>query len=474
MVLIWGVFSVRNLVALDPDFGWHLRTGEWIWQNQAIPKTDLFSYTMPDYSLSYPGWLAEVIIYRLYQKVGYLGLSVFFGLAGMLIFLILIPANSVNFALVPVILLAKALLGYISIRPATLSFLLAAIFFGILRKSLNKPRLLLILPAIFLLWANLHGGFFIGLAILTLSILIELFLIVRGKKKPSLYLKLAFCSLFFSLLATSINPYGWRIYQEVFLTLFSQELHFQISEWLPYANFDLSMFIYTGVLVSFGILQQRGLSLFEKITSGLLLLGGLSSRRLIGYFFIFTLPIFTSLTREFYFQVYRLRNFKKLWRKRRFFSVAFCLFVCFSFWSGFKDLKKMREERYYPERAIEFIRQQNLSSNLFSSYNWGGYLIWKLPEKKVFVDGRMAIWKQNGYSAFKESGQILTGVKDYRPVFDRYSIEAVLLPVEKESNRRSKEALFSLNRQLAQDGWQLVYEDGIAQVFVWPGKERNY
>jgi hypothetical protein len=31
----------------DTDFFWHLKTGEWIWQHQALPTADPFAYPTP-------------------------------------------------------------------------------------------------------------------------------------------------------------------------------------------------------------------------------------------------------------------------------------------------------------------------------------------------------------------------------------------------------------------------------------------
>src|SRR5262249_7647778 len=41
----------------------------------------------------------------------------------------------------------------------------------------------------------------------------------------------------------------------------------------------------------------------------------------------------------------------------------------------------------YPTAAVAYLHSHTPQENIFSTYDWGGYLIWQLPQKKVFIDG---------------------------------------------------------------------------------------
>src|SRR3990170_1581174 len=71
-VVIGSVFWARGVIFLDPDFGWHLKTGELILR-EGIPKSDPFSYTMPSYPFVDQTWLIDVVMARLYPAIGVFG-----------------------------------------------------------------------------------------------------------------------------------------------------------------------------------------------------------------------------------------------------------------------------------------------------------------------------------------------------------------------------------------------------------------
>src|SRR3989344_6271831 len=63
--------------SLDPDFGWHIRTGELILE-RGVPYQDWYSYTMPDFAWIDHEWLMDVIMYKIYSFSGLYSLLFFF------------------------------------------------------------------------------------------------------------------------------------------------------------------------------------------------------------------------------------------------------------------------------------------------------------------------------------------------------------------------------------------------------------
>ncbi|MFN8003973.1 MAG: hypothetical protein U0X75_23505, partial [Acidobacteriota bacterium] len=50
----------------DSDAGWHIRTGELIWQTHAVPRTDPFSHTMFGREWFAWEWLTDVLLAKLH------------------------------------------------------------------------------------------------------------------------------------------------------------------------------------------------------------------------------------------------------------------------------------------------------------------------------------------------------------------------------------------------------------------------
>src|SRR3989344_9636631 len=64
---------------------------------------------------------------------------------------------------------------------------------------------------------------------------------------------------------------------------------------------------------------------------------------------------------------------------------------------------------------------------MFNDYGWGGYMIWKLPERKVFIDGRMPSWRQNGQFVFGDYFNIMQTQKGFEKILNTYDVQLVLI-----------------------------------------------
>ena len=115
----------------------------------------------------------------------------------------------------------------------------------------------------------------------------------------------------------------------------------------------------------------------------------------------------------------------------------------------------------YPYEAVIYLKENNMLGNTLNFYGWGGYLVWYLPESKVFIDGRMPSWRENGYSVFEDYVSIAldknkeTGLlSDY---ITQYSIKYALLPWDS-----------TFVDDLLKLGWEVAYTDNIAVILKSP------
>jgi hypothetical protein len=149
-----------------------------------------------------------------------------------------------------------------------------------------------------------------------------------------------------------------------------------------------------------------------------------------------------------------------------------------------------REGIFYPKDAVHFLKSNQVEGEIFAEYGWGGYLIWKLPEKRVFIDGRMAIWHTPNPegsdlpNAFDSYLKIVKGEIDYQDIFDRYNIHVVLWPktqtnsdiftnIQNKVNRllttlQIKKDDYSFLETLENDGWIKIYEDNVSIIYKKP------
>jgi len=502
--------------SLDPDFGWHLRTGKSILE-EGVPYKDWYSYTMPDFPWIDHEWLMDVLIYKIYSSFGFYFLLLVFIILYTLSFFFVGEYHRDFWGFVlPVALGYLATVGFLGIRPQLLTILFIAIVWKITNEFLNYSSGLIypvrnivsngvyILPVLFLVWVNLHGGFFGGFFILFIFLILEIFKKLKIHQKiktfkflDNFYLKeqpfskilILGSVIFFSFLATMANPYGLRIYEEVFRTAGDNFLRFHIQEWLPlfFLDFKPLIYIYIGFFTGFLIISYREIEFNSVVFALIFLILSLSGARYFLIFIIITIPIFQKM----FYSLKGKINIKETYRLTTglgksmaalFFAVLLLMFS-YSIYGFSKDALNI--QNYYPEKSLSFLKTLPLSENLFNYYGWGGYLIWKLPERKYFIDGRMPSWRQNGQFVFGDYIDIMKAKEGFEKILEKYNVNLVLIQkikeetksVQKNTNAKSflknrpwlSRALgVSENKNLYNElinlNWKIIYRDEVAVI----------
>lgn len=505
LIILW----VKAVVFLDPDFGWRIRTGFNILKN-GIPRTDLYSYTMPSFPWVDHAWLTDVIVALGYRTSGIIGLAFIFSvlaLGAIFISSSISPPNKdfrgfrlyifkkkIDISLfgIPTFLLTLAIvLPFFGVRAQVITWLFTAVLWSVLLSQRLLKRFGFLIPPFFILWANLHGGFAGGLLILYLFFFIRF---VRNRKIDLTHLSI----IAVSTIGTFINPYGGGVFREVWSSISDNSLRWEIVEWQPtFVSFDaptLSLMVLSSML----IYNYKTKLKSEEITVFLILLvQAVLSVRNVPIWAIVAAPITSKSINLFYGEVTREKNEKekniKIERFRKvYIGLGLCslCILCFEAIFAFRGAISLSENNFYPVKAIAYLKRSVRDGNVFSDYGWGGYLIWKYPEKKVFIDGRMPSWKweankvnESNY-AMKDYLDITQGKEDYSGYFQKYNIDIVLLPanrpegvfmqIQKKLSGRFKylsrilggeSKKFNLRDKLEASGWIKVYEDKKSEIY---------
>jgi hypothetical protein len=163
------IFSMAARTPLDTDMWWHLRAGEEMVRSGRLLEVDIFSFTRGGLPWTNPYWLAQVGMALSFRWLGFLGLGL-----GVALFATLSMALVFWQCEGPVFLKAAALLlGSVvasvvwSARPQLLSLVWTAMVGLVLyRYKWRGEDRLWALPLIFILWANTHGGYPLGLILI--------------------------------------------------------------------------------------------------------------------------------------------------------------------------------------------------------------------------------------------------------------------------------------------------------------------
>ena len=159
----------------DPDAWWHLKTGQYILEQQRLPYPDPFAWTSAGLRPAYPGeeitqhfnltheWLAQVWMYVLFAAGGFGAVvlwkaAVLTAVCGIAGWLAARRTASWMWGVAAALGAAWLVSVFNSDRPTLITFLLVAVFAAIF----ETRRRLWLLPVLALVWANCHGGYFLG------------------------------------------------------------------------------------------------------------------------------------------------------------------------------------------------------------------------------------------------------------------------------------------------------------------------
>jgi len=419
----------------DPDYWWHVRTGQYIYETGTIPRVDIYSYTAAGRPWVAHEWLTELLFYVIQRYFGYAANVALFALIGAITWLAVYAACRLRGVGEPgaVVLLLWGFamsMGSANVRPQGLTALLFAVYAYLLtRYRLGHKRSLWLLPPLMALWVNLHGGYVIGLALLALTTSGEI--LTRALRRQSAPLRPLLLATVLTLAATLVNPHGVEalLYPFSYAGTANASMRY-IVEWQS-PDFHKPLFlIFASSLLLTAILgmARRPLGTTDVLWSVTLALMALQSARHIPLFAIAAMPLLGARLQA---EMPVFRRELARWRHPRLFLVVWPLLlvaiVAMLFSGALPEPQVSREPNpaRFPEGAVEYLRETNVQGKLFNEYGWGGYLIYELyPDRLVFVDGRADVY---GDEFIEEYMQVWHLKPSWRQVLDDYEVRLVLV-----------------------------------------------
>jgi hypothetical protein len=485
---------VHGFYTINQDIGRHIKTGEIIWQTRTIPKTNLFSFTLPDHLFINHHWFSEVIFYLLNLLIGLRGLIVFKVFVNVVAFLFVYLAvrkRASVWAIIPIFVLSALIfIERTDVRPEIFSYLCIAYYLFAIFKSKYESahRWLYALPFIQIFWTNAHIYFVLG-PMLLFFYLIDRFMEYKlntssdyngsllsflpaqtGKDSHCNRLILIISALV--VLSTLINPnfirgaiapfniltdYGYSIIENQNIFFLA---NYGISKFTINA-FELSAIV---LIMSFIVALRHGARklTFEILTGiAFIILAGKMIRNLGPYTFVFASIAsanFGYIKKEISNKVTILLS-----------SVAVILLAWLSysvydgsFYSFIGNYKHF--ELAVPsgaEGAINFIKQNNIKGPVFNNFDIGSYMIWKMwPDEKVFVDGRPEAYGQEFFDKIYKPMQQDPAV--WARLSEQYNINYILFAY----TDITPWAQTFLNRISKDKNWPMVYLDNNSVIFL--------
>jgi hypothetical protein len=515
-IYIFGLFSVK---VWDPDFWWHLKTGEHIWQTGAIPTQDPFAFTSLAKDPIHPDskrisfilaqyWLAQVILYLVYKAFSFQGIIAFrAALLTLVIFMIWrgVRREGIGFFpslpfLIPAVIVLTNFTGE---RPQlfsfVFSFLLVYLLDGFRKSSLpaeatmlhSNRRMLLHLipvPVLMALWANIHGGFILGIIIICLYLLAETIKFLTGRfgPLPRKAFLLIVAAGAIAIPASFINPNGFNVIP-VLMELEKSRYRGMIVEAMSpvylmntgFYNQELIAYFTLLILgVVFFIVNIRALDITDALVFAGLSAMSLSAARVIPFFIPVAIVLIakylslswkrvslTSIGKNLLTYLEKPITFMKSSYAVIMLSSVLSIVLLVVLINSSLFRSGIRKERY-PEGAVKFLKENKLPGNMFNPYVWGGYLIWGLyPDYKVFIDGRGLI-EEVYFQEVRITGADISsfgGMPAWKAMLKAYEINFIITFSVSEFSGKLSPFIPAL---LYDQEWQLVYMDNNSLIFI--------
>jgi hypothetical protein len=495
LVIAWFAASIDTIEPFD--FWWNVKSGQIMMQTGQFLGTDVLVWSPVREPYSNPQWGSQLIFYWAYAFSPYVMLTlrvlIITATVGLLLWLCTWRSKSLRIgSLVALVAYFAAWTNY-GMRPQLFAFLPFVGFLFLLERKDDYPRWLPLLVPIMLFWVNVHGSFFLGVALLGiygLGTILEKIGSAEGRKW--LFSRAAgWQALWFVLaaLASLVNPYTIGIYDYFFVATNDPIARALNVEWQPptidSGTGQLFLLQVVVFLVSMYISKRR-----LRLTEMLIILAfgylALTSLRNVMWWGWVTAPIIAAN-----FAVWSASRKARLAEEAaaaeapqelpntdteperhptqtkelyavNFIMAAILVVGAFAFtplWRADNPLvpatAKMALGDSTPIKLADFLKSASVPTPIFNYMEWGGYLEWELyPQYQLFIDGR---FEARQVQVWRDYLSISRGQADWQQTLDSYHVRTLVL------NKKFDEALIPFVTQSPE--WQKVYEDKQGLVF---------
>jgi hypothetical protein len=429
--VIVAVVAAKGLA--DPDYFWHVTAGKLI-ASSGVPSTDPFSFTWGGKPWTPHEWLSELLIYQIVSRFGTGGVLVVFGLLSAatlaVIAFVLRRLGLRILAIIAALVIGVLVMSpYFTVRPQVISWLMlgALIAFLMSVREGHSVRMVELVP-LFILWANLHGLWVVGLGVL--FVFVAFTLIGRTHLKTRNARRWAAMAFVGALLASMVTPAGPAgiLYPLRYIDSGDWGLA-HILEWQSPNFHDPA---HLGLLLLVIVLIWNG----GRATPGWLVLlswigvvAALVSLRNAPVAAVLAMPTIafgidarlgerqTRVPREPSVRVQLARRLMELAVAAVVIAAAIVI----------RPPSLTAGAASYPARGVDQLLEINPSARVLAEYGWGGYVIFRMYERggRVFVDGRNDMYDQ---SILEDYSAIRAANPGWQDLVNRYAVDAMLFP----------------------------------------------
>ena len=479
-----------GLPSSDPDMWWHLASGRWMLEHGEPLRVEIFSSTAAGRPYAVGEWLGQVVLAAVHGAAGWSGLAVLrAALVALAAFSLTrvalraargdldgsasqrqLPRTSATAIAIGVVAVALALSKIAwTDRPQLFSIALFPLLLDLLFMArAGERRALFAVPPLIFVWSDLHGGYALGLVIVTIFAA-DAALARRQAGAFALAAAASIAVVLANPAAIGVLPATAHV-----ATAPRNIVEEAPPDVLTPAGAIFALF----VLGTLGALLLRGGSLLSALLLVPLLWLALSAQRHMVFFVFAAVPLLSEAAADTWARWRGRRDeqgrqerglregvpptrssaalpkgeqtalieegaLRVAARARKPLTPGVAVLLSLAALASIPTTAPTApDETLYPREALEALRSS--SGVLIHEYDWGGWLIWNAPTRPVFVDGRLVPYVPDILDDHLRATLLRPG---WRRIVEHHSVAQALLDPERP-----------LAGALREEGWRVVRE----------------
>lgn len=474
--LVYLFFCLRPI--WHTDVWGHLSYGRMIWQTKSLPATEPLMPLARGVVFVDTAWLSQLVGYATIQKLGVNGLQGLYAVAVTLCSGLLVARSYRTtrhgwftlLALVSFLGIAWAPLAVVRPQMAGLACFVFLLWRLTDRRMLRSDWL--VIPAVFALWANLHGSFLTGLFLMSSFLVGDAIDLFRRTGSVACVLRndrLRRQLLLVELAAAAVllNPYGIGIYAASLQIASNPNLN-DLVEWHALGLQEPHGVLFGVVAVALTILYRcspRRVRTWEVLTLVVLGWATLCSARMV----VWWAPVAALLVAVHGHAVWRKWRHQPLIPEAPRRAGKWTVVVVGLIWIFFAvsplgnrviQGKTSKFEKAVssdtPLAAATYLNKIKPKGQIFNTYEWGDYLQWAGPAGlQVFVNSHAHLVPREVWQAYMQISEVQSG---WEETLDRYGVNTIVV------DRQYRETLIKKLKE--SDKWKLDFEQDGQVVFT--------
>jgi hypothetical protein len=470
---LWGFLGVAlpvvgaliaNLSSVD--LAYHLRAGAQILDGQGIPTVDSWTYTAAGLPWTDQQWGAQVVLATIYRVGGWNGLVLVRALLVGVVFWALFEIGrrrGLGMRGAAWLSLAAFVVSVVALglRPQLLGMTLFALVLLLVSDRRTHPGRVLSIPLIVLVWANLHGSFFLGPLVLVLAWLED---VHDRAEPPHRLLRIAIASA----AAACVTPFGPAVWAYAVGLSTNPAVTERISEWQPTSLRDVPGLLFFGsVLVVVALIARRGRSVPWPTLVWLavfLFIGAYAIRGVawwsLGAAAAVAGTLASGLTPDPSPTAPRVN--RQLGRLNGALAIAIvaAAILLLPLWRPLDPGLRAPQGvvGIAPPGITAALRDLARSGDrLFQPQPWGSWFEFALPDLPVVIDSRIELFPVEVWDAYE---RVAAGVEGWQEQLADWHVTMTVVAAGDTG----------LSERLSAAGWRVAYEDGDGSIAVAPGR----